>query len=152
MDGLIHADVSCAHYKPGGVLGKRAGAASRRIDLAVQIPRPDYEARKGALRLYGSKLELPEATINSVAQKTDGTTASFTRELIRRAILSAAIAGVSVSAQHVEAAAAVLMDDSESLTRDFLGGTQDPDLGTDESTSEELWRPLAGHHCLKRGI
>lgn len=108
-----------------------------RIDLAVQIPRPDYEARKALLRLYGSKLELPEETIDSVAQKTEGTTASFTRELIRRAILSAAIAGVSVSAQHVEDAATALMDDSESLTRDFLGGTQDPDLGTDESTSEE---------------
>lgn len=90
-----------------------------RIDLAAQIPRPDLSACKDLLRFFGSKLNLSEETINSVAETTEGTTASFTREVKRKAILAATIAGVTVACQHVRAVAAELMDESQSLTRSF---------------------------------
>ncbi|MGP9606254.1 AAA family ATPase [Glutamicibacter sp. AOP38-B1-38] len=117
-----------------------------RIDLAVQIPRPDFDGRKALLRLYGSKLELSQETVDSVAQLTEGTTASFTREVIRRAILTASIAGVPVTERHVRISAADLMDDSATLTRNFLGGTEDPDLNGGEPDEESYgsfgWSPL----------
>ncbi|MHA6968998.1 AAA family ATPase [Glutamicibacter bergerei] len=116
-----------------------------RIDLAVQIPRPDFDGRKALLRLYGSKLDLSKETVDSVAQLTEGTTASFTRELIRRAILTAAIAGVPLTERHVRVSAAELMDDSAALTRNFLGGTEDPDLNGGEPEEESFgsfgWSP-----------
>ena len=119
-----------------------------RIDLAVHIPRPDFEGRKALLRLYGSELNLSKETLDTVAQLTEGTTASFTRELIRRAILAAAVAGVAVTDRYVRVVAAELMDDSATLTRSFLGGTADPDPLEDQQDGESYgtfgWAPQTG--------
>ena len=58
-----------------------------RIDLAVEIPKPGPRERLRLLRLYaaGVELDLPDPT--ALVEALDGVTASFVRELIRRAVL-----------------------------------------------------------------
>ncbi|GAA4376354.1 AAA family ATPase [Paeniglutamicibacter cryotolerans] len=48
-----------------------------RVDLAVEIPRPDAAARRAVLELYGSGLAIRPETLDRVATQTAGTTASF---------------------------------------------------------------------------
>ena len=58
-----------------------------RIDLAVEIPKPGPRERLRLLHLYaaGVELDLPDPT--ALVEALDGVTASFVRELIRRAVL-----------------------------------------------------------------
>jgi hypothetical protein len=58
-----------------------------RVDLAVEIPKPGPGERLRLLRLYaaGVELDLPDPT--ALVEALDGVTASFVRELIRRAVL-----------------------------------------------------------------
>ena len=99
-----------------------------RIDLAVDIPRPDIAGRRKLLELYGAHLGLQQATLDDVAETIEGTTASFTKELVRRTVLLAALEDNVPEDRHLRVAAAELMDDSATLTRNLLGGTSDPDL------------------------
>jgi len=103
-----------------------------RIDLAVEIPRPDASGRRRLLELYGSKLGLDDEILDEVAEVIEGTTASFTRELVRRAILLAALEGNKPSGRYLQVAAAEMMDDAATLTRNFLGGTSDPNFPENE--------------------
>ena len=60
-----------------------------RVDVAVEIALPDAPARERLLRLYGQgvPLALTEDDVNRAVERTDGTTASFLKELIRRSVL-----------------------------------------------------------------
>lgn len=93
-----------------------------RVDLAVEIPLPDAEGRAQLLRLYGPRLSLSDEVVAEVVERTDGTTASFSRELVRRAVLLAAERGAS-EADETDVTAAVdeLLSDRDSLTRRLLG-------------------------------
>ncbi|HEY8295732.1 MAG TPA: AAA family ATPase, partial [Micrococcaceae bacterium] len=64
-----------------------------RVDLAVEIPLPAPQERVALLELYGRKLEFSPKAIAEAAASTEGTTASFARELVRRAVAAAALAG-----------------------------------------------------------
>jgi hypothetical protein len=59
-----------------------------RIDLAVEIPLPDAEAREKLLRLYAGRAEVTTDLGPAVAA-TQGTTASAMKELMRRCVLAA---------------------------------------------------------------
>ena len=63
-----------------------------RVDLAIEIPRPDAACRERLLRLYARGLAM-EADAAEVAAATDGVTASFIKELIRRTVLVSLRAG-----------------------------------------------------------
>lgn len=127
-----------------------------RIDLAVEIPRPDLEGRIALLELYAAKLKPSSDTVQQLAHLVDGTTASFTRELVRRSILNAAVAGQAPGDAHLLEAAAELMGDAATLTRNFLGGTSDPDLDEAEEFSEDAsfgWFPgMAGSYEAPSGF
>lgn len=60
-----------------------------RVDVAVEIDMPDAQARRRLLVLYARSvpLRLSEADIDGVIERTDGVTASFLKELLRRAVL-----------------------------------------------------------------
>ena len=62
-----------------------------RVDVAVEIDLPDAPARERLLTLYGKgvPLQLTAADVQTAVERTDGTTASFLRELIRRSVLEA---------------------------------------------------------------
>jgi hypothetical protein len=96
-----------------------------RVDLAAEIPLPDREGRLDLLRLYGGHLFGSEA-MSAAAARSEGTTASFTKELVRRAVLAAAIEGEPPSDDHLGLALDELLSDGERLTRSLLGVDHSP--------------------------
>jgi cell division protease FtsH len=56
-----------------------------RIDQAIEFPLPDEEGRVRLIRLYSYGLEVPADLVASTARKTDRVSASFIKELMRRA-------------------------------------------------------------------
>jgi hypothetical protein len=110
-----------------------AALASRpgRVDVAVHIELPDADARRRLLELYGRAipLELSQSELSAVVERTDGVTASFLKELLRRAVLEAAHhdpALPTVTAAHVTVALDDLLDDAQQVTRTLLGVGVDP--------------------------
>lgn len=96
-----------------------------RVDLAVEIPLPARPERVALLKLYSRGITFSTAALEEAAARTEGTTASFARELIRRAVVAAALDGVPVADSHLQAAVADLMADGEALTRSLLGSGRD---------------------------
>ncbi|MEE2568950.1 AAA family ATPase [Pseudarthrobacter sp. J64] len=92
-----------------------------RVDLAVEIPLPAMDERIRLVKLYARGIPFSEDAIEGAAARTEGTTASFARELVRRAVVSAAVENVAVGDAHLGAAVDSLMDDAEALTRSLLG-------------------------------
>jgi SpoVK/Ycf46/Vps4 family AAA+-type ATPase len=103
-----------------------------RVDVAVEIGLPDADARRRLLAVHGRglTLDLSEEDLAMVVERTDGVTASFLKELLRRAVLEAleelpadaAMAdGPRVTAPHVTAALDDLLDSAQGVTRALLG-------------------------------
>jgi cell division protease FtsH len=93
-----------------------------RVDLAVEIPLPDREARRKLIDLYGRGLDLEIADLQPILDRTEGVTASFVKELLRKATLIAAEdARRNVTEQDVNAALDELLSTTAALTRTLLG-------------------------------
>ncbi|MFG1908485.1 AAA family ATPase [Kribbella sp. NPDC048928] len=104
-----------------------------RVDMAVEVPLPDNDGRARLLRLYGPGLELSDELVDEVVEQTEGTTASFMKELVRRTVLLAAEAAQAPGADHLRAAVADLLSSRDALTRRLLGATtadEHQDTGT----------------------
>ncbi|MFI0483368.1 ATP-binding protein [Actinomadura sp. 9N215] len=101
-----------------------------RVDLAVEIPRPDAAGRLRLLRLYARDLRI-EADLDRMVTATEGVTASFIKEMLRRAVLTALREAETVEAltdAHFEAALAGMTAPGQSLTPGLLGAPlDDPD-------------------------
>jgi ATP-dependent 26S proteasome regulatory subunit len=91
-----------------------------RVDLAAEIPLPDEAGRQALVRLYAGSL-FSDAAVEDAARRSDGTTASFAKELVRRAVLLAATGGDDPQDEHLSGALEVLQSDNEALTRSLLG-------------------------------
>ena len=61
-----------------------------RVDQAVALEMPDLEGRRRLFALYRAGLDVDESRLDSVLNRTDGVTASFLKELLRRAAVLAA--------------------------------------------------------------
>lgn len=103
-----------------------------RVDLAVEVPLPDEASRRALLDVYASHLSFSTAALDETARRTAGTTASFARELVRRAVLSAAEAGRQVGDTDLLEAVSEIMSDAEAITRSMLGGGDGADSAADE--------------------
>jgi hypothetical protein len=109
-----------------------------RIDHAAELPIPDADARCKLIRLYQGRLVLNLADPETVISRTAGVTASFLKELLRRAALHAAEDEGSddapadrplrVTDAHMNAALDRLLDTRSQLTRALLGARQPQDL------------------------
>ena len=123
MDGLDgDADVAFLLTTNRADLLERALAQRPgRVDLAVEVPLPDESARRDLFRLYARGLPVSAAALDAAAARTEGVTASFARELLRRAVLLAATGGHDVSDADLGAALDELLSDAEALTRSLLG-------------------------------
>ncbi len=102
-----------------------------RVDVAVEIALPDGAARQQLLALYGRgvPLDLTSDDIATAVERTDGTTASFLKEVIRRAVLEALHddpALPAVTAAHLARALDDLLDSAQGVTRTLLGVGVDP--------------------------
>ncbi|MFJ5696973.1 AAA family ATPase [Arthrobacter sp. NPDC093139] len=92
-----------------------------RVDLAVEIPLPALSERINLVKLYARRIPFSSDAVEDAASRTEGTTASFARELVRRAVVAAALEGVPVDDRHLSFAVDALMEDGEALTRSLLG-------------------------------
>jgi hypothetical protein len=92
-----------------------------RVDLAVDIPLPALAERVGLVELYARGIPFSTEAVQDAATRTEGTTASFARELVRRAVVAAALDGTPVGDSHLAQAVEGLMADGEALTRSLLG-------------------------------
>ncbi|HET8980002.1 MAG TPA: ATP-binding protein [Solirubrobacteraceae bacterium] len=102
-----------------------------RVDLAVEIDLPDAAARERLLNLYAAatSISLTTAETQQIVQRTEGVTASFLKELVRRAMLEALHDGglsPTVTAAHVRQAVDDLLDSGHQLTQTLLGVGNDP--------------------------
>ncbi|WP_052462558.1 AAA family ATPase [Nigerium massiliense] len=86
-----------------------------RVDLSVEIPLPDEAARRRLLELYGRAVGFGAATLDDLARRSDERTASFFKELVRRAVLYAAEAGEEPADAHLVAAFEALQADRAEL-------------------------------------
>jgi ATP-dependent 26S proteasome regulatory subunit len=123
MDGLTsEADVAFVLTTNRADL-LEAALAQRpgRVDLAVQVPLPDGDARRRLVRLYARDLPFSDEVLQEAADRTEGATASFFKELFRRAVLFAAEAEVAVGDDALRSAVTEMLDDREGMTRTLLG-------------------------------
>jgi len=102
-----------------------------RVDVAVEIDLPDAPARERLLTLYGRgvPLALTREDVALAVERTDGTTASFIKELIRRSVLEALHeepALTAVTGAHLARALDDLLDAEQAVTRTLLGVGVDP--------------------------
>jgi len=101
-----------------------------RVDLAAELPVPDAEARRRLIRLYQGNLVLDLTREDSLIERTEGVTAAFLKELLRKAALlsceddEAGEGAIRVTDAHLSAALDQLLDSRNQLTRVLLGGEQ----------------------------
>jgi hypothetical protein len=114
-----------------------------RVDLAIEIPRPDARCRERLLRLYARDMVL-DADVADVVAGTDGVTASFIKELIRRVVLVSLRAGDSPPALRSEYFATVLAEmnsEHNTLTRSLLGSEQGDGPSLPDHVRRRHWQP-----------
>jgi hypothetical protein len=118
-----------------------------RVDQAVALGLPDEDGRRQLFALYRGALEVDESRLDALLARTGGVTASFLKELLRRAaVMAAESAGdsdgsqsdgsqsdgsqsdgsqpLSVSADQLDAALDDLLETRNSMTRVLLGGEE----------------------------
>jgi hypothetical protein len=138
MEGLNPADdvTFLLTTNRADLLEPALAARPGRVDLAAELPLPDADARRALLRLYQGSLVLDGDSLDAVVERTDGVTAPFLRELLRKAALLAAEADLAASAPGTGEADGVirvtgvqlttaldqLLDGRSQLTRVLLGG------------------------------
>ena len=62
-----------------------------RIDQAIEVPLPDEAGRRKLVTLYGKKLLLDAVVIEEAVQRTEGASAAFIKELMRRVAQSSLV-------------------------------------------------------------
>ncbi|SDG01741.1 ATPase family associated with various cellular activities (AAA) [Sinosporangium album] len=126
MDGVgADADVTFVlTTNRAGILERALAERPGRVDLAVEVPKPDAAGRLALLRLYARELTLPD-DLDELVDATEDMTASFFKELLRRAVLRALGERETVTAlerEHLAEALAEMLDERQALTRSLLGG------------------------------
>ena len=132
MDGLAEdADVVFVlTTNRADLLEPALAARPGRIDQAVELTLPDASARRQLFRLYRGRLDVDESRLDDLLERTGGVTASFLKELLRRAaVLGAAqapdtAAPLRVTADQLDAALAELQDTRNAMTRVLLGSAR----------------------------
>ncbi len=144
MDGLSEdADVVfLLTTNRADLLEPALAARPGRVDQAVELRLPDVDERARLFELYRGGLEVDTSRLAEVLDRTEGVTASFLKELLRRAALVAAeatpddTAPLRVGADQLEAALEELLDTRNAMTRAVLGGGE---RVTSPAYDEEGW-------------
>jgi ATP-dependent 26S proteasome regulatory subunit len=137
MDGLAEdADVVfLLTTNRADLLEPALAARPGRVDQAVHVRLPDAAGRRRLLELYRRGLDLDTSRVDDVLSRTDGVTASFLKELLRRAAVIAADgspdgspdgapdaeSALHVSADDLDRALDELLDTRNRMTRAVLG-------------------------------
>lgn len=120
MDGLTsEADVAfLLTTNRADLLEEAVSQRPGRIDLAVELPLPDTEARRRLFTLYGGGFDVRPSDVDAIVGETEGATGAFFAELARRAALLAVTEGAGPPAlAHVRAALTELQASRDAVTR-----------------------------------
>ena len=106
-----------------GALANRPG----RIDQAIEVPLPDDIGRRKLVLLYGNGLPLGDAIVNETAQRTEGVSAAFIKELMRRVAQSsiARDGGTTVDSSDSSQALDDMLFSGGKLNVKLLGGARE---------------------------
>ncbi len=129
MDGLKEdADILfvLTTNKPE-VLEQALIARPGRIDQLIEFPKPDDECRNYLIDLYRGKLDVSDSIRLDIAKRTDGVSASFIKELVRRLAQYAIERGEQMIVDNVDVDQALneMLFENNLLNRMVLGGTAD---------------------------
>ncbi|WP_226345460.1 ATP-binding protein [Agilicoccus flavus] len=142
MDGLSgDSDVAFVlTTNRADLLEPALAARPGRIDQAIELELPDLSARRRLFDLYRGRLriEAAESDIEEALQRAEGVTASFLKELLRRAALYAAeraagaggdhgadpAGGIVVTADDLRASVDDLLSSRNRMTRVMLGSEE----------------------------
>ena len=96
-----------------------------RIDQAIEFPLPDEEGRRKLIRLYAGRLRWEEGTMSLLVRKTEGASAAFIKELMRRSAQAMLRSGEEVRLElaHVEDALDEMLFAGGRLNVKLLGGS-----------------------------
>jgi hypothetical protein len=157
MDGLAEdADiVFVLTTNRADLLEPALAARPGRVDQAVALDVPTLEARRALVELYRGQLVLDRDAVDDAVRRTEGVTASFIKELLRRAAVIAAEAAdrsaldkpdapLTVSQADMETALDELLDTRNAMTRVLLGGARSHVTSSSDATDDEPSRPGAG--------
>ncbi len=137
-----------------------------RVDLAVEIPLPGLPERERLFARYAGSLPYSSTALSAAAERAEGTTGSFAKELMRRSVLGAALRGAEPGDGDLAAALDSLLTERSALTRKLLGtrdsddtaaGTSDADADADGQTFAtnggewHAYAPRSGHAVATRG-
>ena len=103
------------------VLERALAERPGRVDLAVEVPLPELAERERLFRRYAGALPFSPAALDAAALRSEGVTGSFAKELIRRAVLRAALRADTVDDEDLQAALDDLLSAGAALTRRLLG-------------------------------
>ena len=93
-----------------------------RIDQAIEFPLPDAEGRRKLAILYARGLQLPDPVAEYIVKRTDGVSAAFIKELMRRSAQSMLHAGTQeLTTDHIREALEELLFTGGSLNAKLLG-------------------------------
>lgn len=73
------------------ILEPALAARPGRVDLAIELPLPDARARRQLFDLYARGLTLRDVDADAFAERTEGASPAYVKELIRRAAVLAAL-------------------------------------------------------------
>lgn len=130
MDGLADdADILfLLTTNRADILEPALAARPGRIDQAIEIPLPDRDCRKRLFDLYGQGLALRLERLPELIDRTEGVSAAFIRELMRKAALFSADessdgAAIVVEDRHIDEALKELVFEGGELTKHLLGAS-----------------------------
>lgn len=99
-----------------------------RIDQAVEFPVPDRRGREKLVRLYGGALALPPGVAAAAVERTEGVSAAFVKELMRRVAQASFEGGddATVAVEDLDRALGEMLFEGGRLNAKLLGGQQEP--------------------------
>lgn len=108
------------------VLERALAERPGRVDEAVEVGAPDATGRERLLRLYGAEVGFGDLDLTTTVAATEGLTATFLRELTRRAVIAATLrrpdrTPVRVQQGDLDNAVQQLQTSRARLTRALLG-------------------------------
>ncbi|KWV53941.1 cell division protein FtsH [Bradyrhizobium macuxiense] len=102
-----------------------------RVDQAIEVPLPDETGRGKLVQLYGKGLPLEQPVIDEAVRRTDGVSAAFIKELMRRLAQASIVrdGGNDVTAADIGSALNDMLFDGGQLNAKLLGGAQGMSAG-----------------------
>src|SRR5712671_4953673 len=98
-----------------------------RIDQAIEVPLPDDIGRNKLVQLYGRGLPLGDAVVAEAAQRTQGVSAAFIKEMMRRMAQASIVrdGGTTVESDDISEALDDMLFAGGKLNVKLLGGARE---------------------------